>query len=297
VLSTDSQVTWPQLTVQTSQLQKEGWSSPPGSQWLTYQRKVNCFQTRGKSRLLDFEPVAIRYAYLKPVRPRRANTLFASETLRTDFLCLLEKSVDKETWEAFAGKHSDSGAQLGGHGHPYILPQPATDQSQLLGEVLVYRAPSQNGTAFPRETLDVFTRQLGWLQEKRQRSFRVQFVEFLDERRLKQLKAFQASKQWQSQTPYVQTRHLKAGRETILDQVRRELVNHNGPAELLESVEILERVIDGLQVRDFKTQRQNRPRPTSGVHNLRLLFSEPVCGPVVLGYGAHFGLGQFKPVR
>ena len=40
------------------------------------------------------------------------------------------------------------------------------------------------------------------------------------------------------QEPYVQTRHLKAGRETLADQIRSELSNHAGPADLLESVEV-----------------------------------------------------------
>ncbi|MBX3171097.1 MAG: type I-U CRISPR-associated protein Cas5/Cas6 [Candidatus Eremiobacteraeota bacterium] len=295
VLGADSGLTWSQLTVQTGHLQKEGWSSPPGSRWLTYHRQLDCFQTPVKSRLLEFNPVAIRYSYLKPVRPRRANGLFAAASLRADFLSLLKGRVDTATWEAFAGKHEDGSGLLNGHAHPYILPLPASDLNHL-GEVIVYRKIPQ-GTAFPGQAMPVFTQSIGRRHREQQRSFKVQFVELLDQSRLRSLAAFRAATVWESRTPYVQTRHLKPGRENLEDQIRRELDNHSGPSGLLMSVEILERSIDGISLREFKTQRQNRPRPTSGIHNLRLTFAKPVPGPISLGYGAHFGLGQFRPLR
>lgn len=32
-------------------------------------------------------------------------------------------------------------------------------------------------------------------------------------------------------------------------------------------------------------------------YGFRLTFDEPVSGPITLGYGAHFGLGQFVALR
>ena len=297
MLGAEPDVTWQQLTVQTSQLHKEGWSSPPGSRWLSYHRRLDCFQTRTRQRAFDFDPVAIRYAYLRPLRPRRANALFASETLRTDFLALLKKSVDEDTWEAFAGKKADGTNCLNGHGHPYILPQPARGFDKFIDEIIVYRKPEDGRANFSESALEVFTRGVGRLQQLRLRAFKVQFAELLDEEGLKRLPQFQASRIWESQTPYVQTRHLKPGRETLFDQVRRELANHGGQSDLLQEIRVQAPSIDGVALREFRTQRRDRPRPAGGVHNLRLEFSQPVSGPIVLGYGAHCGLGQFRPFR
>lgn len=291
MLGAHSDVTWQQLTAQTSQLLKEGWSAPPGSRWLTYHRNKDCFLPKKARVRREPEIVALRYAYLRPLRPRRANTLFASETLRTDFLAILQKRVDSQTWESFAGKKRDGSGYLEGHCHPYILPQPSARQPHLLDEVVIYRKAS-----FPEETLDVFVRELGIKQQISQRAFKVQFTELLDREALGKLPQFRASRVWESKTPYVQTRHLKPGKETLLDLLRRELINHGAAAELLSDVQQGPKVIDGLQLHEFRTQRRERQRPTAGVHNLRLEFTEPVAGPIVLGYGAHFGLGQFRPV-
>lgn len=296
VLAASDTVTWSQLTVQTGQLQKEGWSSPPGSRWLTYQRQIDCFQTPVSSGLADFRPVAIRYIYLPPVRPRRANGLFAAASLRADVLSSLNNRVDDSVLEAFAGKHLDGSGLLNGHAHPYILPLPANDQSIFLNEVILYRRVRQ-GEPFPDQSVKILAREIGRRNKEQQRSFKLQFVEFLDQARLESLPTFRKSTVWESLTPYVQTRHLKPGKETLEDQIRKELANHHGPTDRLASVEILERHIGGIPLRDFKTQRKNRPRPTDGVHSLRLTFTAPVAGPLTLGYGAHFGLGQFKAVR
>ena len=45
----------------------------------------------------------------------------------------------------------------------------------------------------------------------------------------------------------------------------------------------------------FRRMRQkgNGHRGDSGGYGFRLIFKEPVRGPIVLGYGCHFGLGQF----
>jgi CRISPR-associated protein Csb2 len=48
---------------------------------------------------------------------------------------------------------------------------------------------------------------------------------------------------------------------------------------------------------DFRRWRQrgtNGPAWTTG-YGFALTFDAPVCGPLALGYGTHFGLGTFVP--
>lgn len=34
-----------------------------------------------------------------------------------------------------------------------------------------------------------------------------------------------------------------------------------------------------------------------GLYGFEIEFAEPVCGPIALGFGCHFGLGLFLPVE
>ncbi|MBS2039590.1 type I-U CRISPR-associated protein Cas5/Cas6 [bacterium] len=296
ILGAGPDLDWEKLVVQTGQLQKQGWSAPPGSSWLTYHRKLNCFQVNRCSSPRHIRPVAVRYSYLRPVRPRLANALFAAESWRTDFLRLAKKQVGESVFLQLGGKGDESSPYARGHIHPYILPQPSADSHHLLGELLVLLGPSTRERCFPAETLETLAAGIGLMHQQQDRAFKLQFVEFIERDQINRLPNFRSSKVWQSLTPYVQTRHLKPGKETLLDQIRRELSNHGGPAQLLEDVIIQPRELHGTSLGEFKTRRGDRPRPAYGVHNLRLTFSEPVGGPMVLGYAAHFGLGQFQPV-
>lgn len=104
------------------------------------------------------------------------------------------------------------------------------------------------------------------------------------------------SRVWESVTPFVPTRHSKTVRgvdsDTIADQLRR------GCDQLL-GVTPTEVTAAG----DLATWSRFRRRRLNGGGNrgpdrafgARLVFEQPVRGPIALGYGAHFGLGLFAP--
>ncbi len=300
ILGGQTDVTLEQLGVQTKQLQKQGWSQPPGSKWLTYYRSPDCFAPKYSFAPTEFKPVALRFAYLPPVRPRRANTLFAAETIRTDILQLIEKRAP-EFFPQFSGKvTSEDGtvSYLEGHLHPYIFPVTTGGLEHLLDEVIIYRRPINEDESFPAKIQELFCSDLPSWQATKNRTHGLHFIEALGKDQLASLPQFRPSSTWDSFTPYVQTRHLKRGKEELADQVRGELNNHNFLGwDKLERVECLDKAsLGGLHVCQYKTQRQHRPKPQAGLHNLRLHFSENVTGPLAIGYGAHFGLGQFTPV-
>jgi CRISPR-associated protein Csb2 len=107
---------------------------------------------------------------------------------------------------------------------------------------------------------------------------------------------------WQTLTPYVPPRHyLRRGKvreaETIENQIRRELDarGHASSTELLS----VEQVATPMWVAVHVPRRQADQRPFIGDrhgYRLRLAFSRPIVGPILLGHSSSFGLGLFSPV-
>ena len=98
---------------------------------------------------------------------------------------------------------------------------------------------------------------------------------------------------WQSATPLVLPRGMKRrGKRTLDGQVRAALRARGFPDPI--SVQ----AIDQRHQRRFRHYvlcRERGPAPpfVRGFA-LRLEFEGPVCGPIALGYGSHFGLGLFQ---
>ncbi|MCY3791872.1 MAG: type I-U CRISPR-associated protein Csb2 [Gemmatimonadetes bacterium] len=118
---------------------------------------------------------------------------------------------------------------------------------------------------------------------------------------------------WQSLTPFVPPRHVKArGKNTLEGQILVELRSRGfpKPAAVLRLAPIswsqgetdpargpvgTKGETSWSRFRHFKLARQRGPQPplTYGFA-IRLEFERPVSGPIAIGYGSHFGLGLFE---
>ena len=101
---------------------------------------------------------------------------------------------------------------------------------------------------------------------------------------------------WVSATPFVPPRFLKPrGRNSLEGQINAELASRGLPTA--EKVEVLEEVTRSF--RHFVRCRQHggSAPPTNMGLGVKLTFPTPVRGPVMLGYGSHFGLGMFISCR
>lgn len=76
-------------------------------------------------------------------------------------------------------------------------------------------------------------------------------------------------------------------------QVQAELSSRGLPS--VSEVVLLRDTSEARVLRHFVRTRQRggTPPPVDAGYTLRLRFSEPVSGPLSLGYGSHFGLGLF----
>ncbi len=118
--------------------------------------------------------------------------------------------------------------------------------------------------------------------------------------------------EWQSVTPFVPPRYVKArGANTLEGQVRAELRSRGIPEPVV--VESLsptparrrnvatprETLTDGdgtdwRRFRHFRLIRQRGPQPPIACgFAVRIAFAQAVPGPLAIGYGSHFGLGLF----
>jgi CRISPR-associated protein Csb2 len=96
-----------------------------------------------------------------------------------------------------------------------------------------------------------------------------------------------------STTPFVAGRYWRQGRgefaRFLEEELRRECRNHGLPEPT--RVEMLVRAPGLFEWVEFRRNRKSEaPRPGYG---FRLEFEENVSAPFSLGYGCHFGLGQF----
>jgi CRISPR-associated protein Csb2 len=98
---------------------------------------------------------------------------------------------------------------------------------------------------------------------------------------------------WESATPLVLPRFLKPrGKNSLRGQINAELASRQLPE--LESV-----FVDPDLTRELRHYVRQRTHggvapPANSGYGLRLTFSEPLRGPLLLGYGSHFGLGMFR---
>jgi hypothetical protein len=108
------------------------------------------------------------------------------------------------------------------------------------------------------------------------------------------------AREWISVTPFVPPRHYRHGRgalaEWLTNELIRECSNHGLPAP--ESVRPMGRawLQGGRSFRWMEFRRNRKGDPSRVGYGFQLKFAEPVSGPFALGYGCHFGLGQFCAV-
>ncbi len=106
----------------------------------------------------------------------------------------------------------------------------------------------------------------------------------------------EGSQVWESLTPFVPPRFLKAkGKDTLDGQAQAELASRGLPqAQRVAFDPELTK-----QLRHFVRRRVHggSPPKMDAGYGLRLHFAEPIRGPLLLGYASHYGLGLFRACR
>jgi CRISPR-associated protein Csb2 len=316
------------LCMETLELHDKNWSDPPGSRWVAYARRRDCFKiepTRRAYRPSNERNMQVaRFALDSTVLPLVAETLPVAESARRMLMGIYGRNFplpdgSKGRSAIFAGKTNDGEPQQG-HGHAYYLPTDEDGDGRL--DHLTIVAADGFGTGELKA--------LDWLRELKSREredsghpLRVLLLGLgrLDDYCVGPLRPSEA---WVSATPFIAPRHLKK-RGTKHDPVEC----WNSPATFLGTVlrEELARLLarrpnladvppDSIRIKpltdehgvfrianlrpiQFKRFRQKRGddggnRPAGA---FRICFPRPIHGPIALGHSSHFGLGLFVPIN
>jgi CRISPR-associated protein Csb2 len=302
------------LYADTGELRSQGWSQPPGSQWIEYRRPKEAFavQYSAPKPSQVTRPSVARYALAGNVLPSFLEGVAFAERIR---VALMSRSKDERGNAApvFSGK-SDAGERLDDdHGHAHVLPESyGTRGRHNITHLTIHAraAFSSQEQAALRGLAKVWGQgghdvQLVFLGLGRPEDFGG------PEGATGASPVLHASRVWVSRTPFVLTRHPKTNRrgepkigpdglqvDGAEAQLRRELARQGLPAPS-HVQPIGGTPLGGKLVawRDFRRRRVSGDGAAAGHtgYGFRIEFLEPVRGPLVFGYGRHFGLGQFVP--
>ena len=307
------------LHADTGDLRKAGWNRPPGSRWVDYLRPKNAFAVkprRTRRRRRSNRPTVARFAICSNVRPRLTEALWIGERIRT---AMMSKSQGAPV---FSGKYQDGSCRNDGHQHTHFLCEaPAGDGSGRIAHVTLY-APM----GFERaDELALSRLRKVWGHGGHDLQLVLLGVGCPDDfggrdEHAGQSRILAESKTWISRTPFVPTRHLKIKRSEKRDSdlhlqalqrelvraLRRELECRDWLREHVDKLVSIEPLLGrnecGTKLGGhfaswlkFRRERQkgNGHKASNHGYGFRLVFSQPIRGPIALGYGCHFGLGQF----
>lgn len=298
------------LQVETRWLHQLGWSQPPGSRKVYYWRRRDALETAAP-RARQSERVAPVEAMLLAMASASGNTHALPSVTRV----VPQAELLHRAWVALALRTTGHSEVLSGrdsarrplqesqpHRHAHLL-HLDLDGDEHLDHVLIWapmgldadaqaavravRRTFTKGGALPLRLAIVASGSLANLHLL-PHPLRDGVLALLGG-------PTNASSTWRSLTPFVPPRFMKArGKNTLVGQVTAELTTRGLPAPV--SVAVLDPHADeqARLSRHFVRKRRFGPEPPLDCgFLLELVFSEPVAGPLVLGYGCHFGLGVF----
>jgi len=322
------------LRVDTASLQKAGWNQPPGARALSYWRPEDALghtvatQSRPQTRKpVDTALLAISSDTANgEALPALTDAVRRAEMMHRTLVSDASKH-GVGPLSCLTGKDSMQ-QPLSGHRHAHIIPLALDGGPTRIDHFLVHAPMGFDPAAL------VALRRARKTYAKNLPTLFLTLAGLGQRRDFEQLVPHVGRAiSWLSATPFVPPRHLKPrGANSLEGQIRAELESRRLPMPASIEVEI-ERgdqreyaelsafwslwrhraptvalgaggTVDSApsprlstRWRHFRRERarDNRRPPVAAGFGLRLVFDQPVRGPIALGYASHFGLGLFRP--
>lgn len=277
------------LSVDTADLRKQGWNQPPAARKVSYLRPVDALRPKH----VEHRPQPSRATTAcllligKPL-PRVEDSVRIGELLRAAIMSASKKQLGEHAVPTIFSGHNLSADNR--HGHAFYLPWDSNGDGRI--DRIVLHVP--DGMSAQERHIAERLRHL-WSRDGSQ--WRV-VLENIGDTDIGGPLTTRAT-QWQSITPYLHPWHVKKHFD-VRDQIRRECRERELPEpaslEPLDDIQVGSgtRRRRAIHFHRFRNKR-NLTQPDRRGSFWRLTFSEPVNGPIALGFGCHFGLGLFQP--
>jgi CRISPR-associated protein Csb2 len=318
------------LCGETLWLHDEKWSEPPGSRWVRYTRRADCFKVTPQRRprvSSQPRPQVIRFALDSSVLPLSTHTLPVAEAARRNLMGILGRQLERINGSRgnsrlFSGK-SDDGVVATGHGHTFYLPMDEDNDGRLDHLTLV----ASDGFGIDElRAIDSLREIKSHDREESGHPLRVILLGMgsLADYGSGHHGPLGPAKEWVSTTPFIAQRHPKkngtrrdpagwlispeAFVTAMLREELRHLIERNPELASvdLDSIRIAPEMENGVfrlgpqKRRPLEFKRFRQKRDDDGGRRLcgsfRLTFPKSITGPIALGHSNHFGLGLFVAV-
>jgi CRISPR-associated protein Csb2 len=276
------------LAYSTADFQKDRRSLPPAMRMVSYARPANAVLTRFPKQSRKHAGLqAVILGLNATVLPLVTTTVEVAEQVRVRLMGIHRKyeaaGDPRNVSPMFSGKTAE-GEPLKDHRHAFILP--LGNVRGRIDRVLLYTRAADGFTSDEVRTILRMTELYGRTTEDPIRVMATQRAETGREIRKSATTVVSA-------TPFCPGRHWRKGRgeyaEFLKDEIRRECRNHG--IKEPQSITVLARSPGLFEWVEFRRNRKDdTPQPGYG---FRLDFEQPVAAPFSLGYGCHYGLGQF----
>ena len=297
------------LHADTGELQAAGWNLPPGAQFVNYTRPENAFApaTKPRPRQSKALPTVARYAVVSTVAPSITQAVSVAARVH-DALCKWSDH-GKGRATVFTGL-GDDGKPRTDHRHAHIFCE-ANGLRDAITHITIW-APMEFD-----EGACLALRRLNKVWGHGGHDIRLVLHGIGQPGDFKDCALFGKARVWRSLTPFVPTRHAKTSRDGrpkmddsgwqigsgAHDLLRLIALHPPGIAATIKQCDERERPFQfgnrHLRSLQFQTIRHDGGgnRGNSSGNAFIITFPEPVNGPLAFGYGSHFGLGLFLPIK
>ncbi len=286
---------WDVLSFEAARYRAEGWSDIPGTLRARYVFAQPPFRRAVASRSVLRSaklPTVARFAIRSAVLPRAEDAMSVAERLRVS---MMARSRDEDDHPAPVFSGHDTAPS--NHQHAMYLVERSASRPSHLDHLIV---SAKRGF----EPADVKALQgLRKIWGHGGHTLHLVLVGLGDSADFGGLVAprspvLASSREWTSVTPFVPTRHPKVVRGTLVEdipaQIRRACTQLLGVSP--REIEPFGQQPHWVGFRRRRQEGGGRRGPDLAF-GARLIFDEPVQGPIALGYGCHFGLGLFEAVK
>lgn len=279
------------LRSETTDLQRAGWSQPPGARLITYQRPSDAFAQVPvrTSRQRRHSANTIRLALAGKPLPSLLDAIKIGEVTRLAAIKKAEQANGGHIPPVLSGHDLPADNR---HGHAFYLPEDA-DGDGHIDHVLIHAPDGLSPEAI--RAVDRIRRL--WLPDGGG-EWQVLLEGYGQPGDLAESLLLGHSRTWISTTPYLHPWFAKK-RFGVAEQIAREC-RERGLAEPESVAGTGPVMVRGKERRPahfhrFRNTRKRLTQPDTRGQFVRITFPEPVEGPVALGFGCHYGLGVFRP--